>query len=107
MTRLIDTLTEVELSSKVMRLYSGSLCNLRQGLEALFAKEPHWSAGLDPKDDQSWVLCYLSDDSPVDRRRCAWVMRHNGSVYMTSRLNGCWKYATPVDLNVRFRKGDE
>lgn len=46
MTRLIDMMTEVELSSKVLELFSGSPClekgwkrtsDLKQGLEALFA----------------------------------------------------------------------
>tara|TARA_R110000744_G_scaffold298610_1_gene408200 strand:+ start:161 stop:502 length:342 start_codon:yes stop_codon:yes gene_type:complete len=113
MTRLIDTMTGAEVRGRLSPFFDGTCCYedldawLTEELENLFAEEPQWFDKLDPTDDQSWVLCYLSDDSPEDRRRCAWVMRHNGCVYMTSRLNGCWKYATPVDLNVRFRKGDD
>ena len=107
MNRLIDTMTEAELSSKVQLLEAaGSLCNLKQELERLFAEEPHWSDNLDPKDDQSWVFCFVSDESPEETSMATWIARVTCDGYRSS--GGCaWKYATPVNLNVRFKEGDK
>ena len=109
MNRLIDTMTEVELSRRVLELYSGSLNNVRQDLEALFAPIPCWSDNLEEEDNQTWVLCFVSDDSAKDTRDARWI---------TSKVFGevgpvqdstyeVWKYTTPVDLNLRYTKGED
>lgn len=114
MNRLIDMMTEVELSSKVLELYSGSPClekgwkrtnDLKQGLEALFAPAPHWSDNLEEEDTQTWVLCFVSDESAEDTCHVDWVTWKKPAYYQDCHLVE-WRYATPVDLNVRFKKGD-
>ena len=117
MNRLIDMMTDVELSSKVLELFSGSPClekgwkrtsDLKQGLEALFAPIPHWSDSLGKEDNQTWEFCFVSDHYPADTRQAKWIAR-------AADLNGgyrdcvgvLWKYATPVDLGLRYNRGDE
>jgi hypothetical protein len=82
-----------------------------EDLENLFAEEePHWSDGLDPEDNQTWVLCYLSDASAEETWHVDWVASVSDDYYWSvAKINDCdcWKYATPVDLNVRFKKGEE
>ena len=125
MTRLIDTMTEEELSHTVIQFYSSSLRDLRHGLEILFAKEPHWSDGLDPDDDQTWVLCFVSDDAPDCTFRTAWINQFEKGIFwglgrydlvtwayvtpvdLTVRFNKGGKYATPVDLNLRYNYGED
>ena len=115
MNRLIDMMTDVELSSKVLELFSGSPClekgwkrtsDLKQGLEALFAPIPCWSDNLDPEDKQTWVLCFVSDDSAKDTRHVEWVSHVEDHRSVTIQYDN-WKYATPVDLDLRYTKGDE
>ena len=112
MTRLIDTMTGAEVRGRLSPFFDGT-CRLdawlTEELENLFAIEPHWSDGLDELDTQTWVLCFVSDDSPEDNLRCAWVQRkaHIGTAYRAYSWAGAWKYATPVDLNVRFKEGEE
>ena len=81
---------------------------VRQELERLFAEEPQWFDNLDPDDNQTWVLCFVSDDSPEETWLSAWVINvfEDGYAVPQRRLHR-WKYATPVDLNVRFKKGEE
>mgnify|MGYP003631992011 CR=1 FL=1 len=112
MTRLIDTMTGAEVRGRLSPFFDGTCCYedrdawLTEELENLFAKEPHWSDGLSLVDNQSWVLCFVSDDSPEETRIATWIARANCAGYRC--CNGCaWKYATPVDLNVRFKKGEE
>tara|TARA_R110001599_G_scaffold89921_2_gene237656 strand:+ start:258 stop:578 length:321 start_codon:yes stop_codon:yes gene_type:complete len=106
MTRLIDTMTEGELSRKVETLYFSSInnLNLRQELEKLFAPVPHWSDNLDASDSSTWVLCWVSDKSASSTCQAKWVYKVN---YDGSYGNLFHKYATPVDLNLRYQEGDE
>ena len=114
MTRLIDTMNADELSAFLDNIAAteGAPCpfsdvEVRQELERLFAEEPHWSDSLSIVDNQSWVLCYLSDDSPEETWHVDWVGSVTHGWYISvAYKNDCdsWKYATPVDLNVRFRK---
>jgi hypothetical protein len=113
MTRLIDTMNANELNA-----YLGDVgttqhwlpyksdAEVRQKLERLFAKEPHWSDSLDPDNNQTWVLCFVSDDSPEETWLSAWVINVCGDGYVVPLRRDRWKYATPVDLNLRFKKGD-
>ena len=109
MTRLIDTMTGAEVRGRLSPFFDGT-CRLdawlTEELENLFAIEPHWSDNLDPKDDQTWVFCFISDDSREDTSIAAWIARANCAGYR-DRHNQAWKYATPVDLNVRFKEGDD
>ena len=67
-------------------------------------KEPYWSDNLDPKDDQTWVLCFVSDHSPEETSLGAkWINRVSKGGYIGHGRE--WKYATPVDLNLRFKEG--
>ena len=114
MNRLIDTMTEVELSRRVLELYSGSLNNVRQDLEALFAPIPCWSDNLDgtvleEEDNQTWALCFVSDDSAKDTRDARWItskVYKNGSTLKDSTYEP-WEYATPVDLDLRYNNGED
>ena len=113
MTRLIDTMTGAEVRGRLSPFFDGTCCYedldawLTEELENLFAEEPHWSDGLDPDDDQTWVLCYLSDGSPEDTRHVDWVTQKDQVYYQKN--HGLylfeWKYATPVDLNIRYKEG--
>jgi|TARA_R110000787_G_scaffold579_3_gene2073 hypothetical protein len=107
MTRLIDKMDADILKEFLdsFNYYNLSDAEVRQHLERLFAIELHWSAGLDPKDDQSWVFCFVSDKSPEDTSIAAWIAQANCVGYRC-RHNHAWKYAMPIDLNVRFKEGD-
>jgi hypothetical protein len=113
MARLIDTMDAYELNCYLDEsLTAYLLCpdgldaEARQQLERLFAKEPHWSDSLDPDNNQTWVLCFVSDDSPEETWLSAWVINVCGDGYVVPLRRDRWKYATPVDLNLRFKKGD-
>ena len=116
MNRLIDTMTEAELRSKVLEICSGSNISdwvhidaLKQELEKLFAPAPHWSDNLEEGDSQTWVLCFVSDDSTKDTRDARWItskVYKRGSTLKDSTYEP-WKYATPIDLDLRYNRGDE
>tara|TARA_R110000796_G_scaffold162933_1_gene279882 strand:+ start:112 stop:414 length:303 start_codon:yes stop_codon:yes gene_type:complete len=74
-------------------------------IETLFANEPHWSEDLDPEDDQTWVFCFVSDDSPEDTRHPLWVRQLSKGGYVGHGRD--WKYATPFDLSLRYTKGEK
>jgi len=119
MNRLIDTMTGAEVRGRLSPFFDGTCCYedldawLTEELENLVAEEPHWSDNLDPQDDQTWVFCFVSDDSPKDMRYAEWISllsiygyrgpRGRSWKYATGRS---WKYATPVDLNLRYGSGD-
>ena len=104
MSRVIDTMTEVELSSKVEKLYFGSINNLRQELEKLFKPVPHWSDNLDASDSSTWVLCWVSDKSASSTCQAKWIYKVNSDGSYGALYH---KYATPVDLNLRYKEGEE
>ena len=108
MTRLIDTLDADELDRFMYDtfgvLYDG--IDIRQELENLFKPVPHWSDNLNAEDKQTWVLCCLSDESPELTGTVDWVTQCNSREYVTIQYDS-WKYATPVDLNLRYYNGEE
>ena len=114
MSRLIDTLTDAEVRGRLSPFFDVTFHDkvrgawLTEELENLFAEEPHWSDNLDPADNQTWVLCYLSDDSAEETWNVEWVYSRTlyGEGYRDCE-GGEWKYATPVDLNVRYKRGEE
>tara|TARA_R110000787_G_scaffold164052_2_gene277154 strand:+ start:1004 stop:1345 length:342 start_codon:yes stop_codon:yes gene_type:complete len=113
MNRLIDMMTDVELSSKVLELFSGSPClekgwkrtsDLKQGLEALFKPAPNWSDNLEVSDSSTWVLCWVSDKSASSTSQAKWIHKVNSDGSYGALYH---KYATPVDLNLRYKRGDD
>ena len=107
MTRLIDTMDKSEILG-FLRFLGRSGLNARElerELEALFAHEPHWSDGLNPEDNQTWVFCFVSDDSREDTRYPLWVRQLSKGGYRGHGQD--WKYATPVDLSLRYTKGEK
>ena len=107
MSRWIDTLTDLDITNLVEHLadVNVSVEEVKQELEKLFAPAPHWSDNLDPLDNQTWVLCWLSEDTPKETRHVDWVSHVNDHRYASSFIN--WKYATPVDLDLRYTKGED
>mgnify|MGYP006083791553 FL=1 len=106
MSRLIDTMDKSAIQG-FLGVLSRSGFNARElerELGALFANEPHWGDNLDLEDDQTWVLCFVSDDSPEDTRYPRWVRKISKGGYIDYHGNE-WKYATPVDLSLRYTKG--
>ena len=105
MNRLIDTMTDAAIDEYISYLsyVNQRLDSPRQKLEKLFAPEPHWSDSLDAEDNQTWVLCFVSEDTPKETRHVGWVSHVHHQGYAVNSFS--WKYATPVDLNVRYTKG--
>ena len=104
MNRLIDTMTEVELNRRVLEIYVGSPGNFRQELEKLFAPVPHWSDNLDAEDNQTWVLCFVSNASARYTWHTCWICKVNSDgSYRPSTAKTDWLYATPIDLNLRYK----
>ena len=111
MNRLIDTMGYDELSTFIDYVASipSSFLNeleVRRELETLFAPVPHWSDNLDPLDNQTWVLCWLSDDTPKETRHVDWVSWKTPAYYQACHRDE-WRYATPVDLDLRYAKGED
>ena len=108
MTRLIDTLTDLEITNLVEYLADVNVRVVEaiDALENLFKPVPHWSDSLRPDDDQTWVLCFVSDHSPEETSwGTKWINRVSKGGYIGHGRE--WKYATPVDLNLRYKKGEE
>ena len=110
MSRLIDTMDFDDLGTFIDYLASAEAdldeSEMRQELEKLFAPAPHWSDSLRPDDDQTWVLCFVSDHSPEETSLGAkWINRVSKGGYIGHGRE--WKYATPVDLNLRYKQGEE
>ena len=105
--RLIDTMTSVEVFTRLRSLLSdpGSfeISDLEDEIEKLFAEEPHWYAGLSLVDNQTWVFCFVSDDSPKERRYAEWISEVLDDGYRGPE-GLAWTHATPVDLNMRYKK---
>ena len=107
MSRLIDTMDFDELSTFIDYLASAEADldepEMRQELEKLFAPEPHWSDSLDAEDNQTWVLCFVSDESLDISVNAEWVFHVNDQGYRSLQYR--WKYATPIDFNLRYNRG--
>ena len=111
MKRLID-----DMSATVARLYrlkgergfrEGDLVGFEHDVDAcieeLYAPMPEWKDKLDPDDPDTWVLCFVSDYSATSRECAVWVTHCEIGPYpFTTVPCGLYKYATPVDLNIRY-----
>lgn len=73
-------------------------------LEKLYTPIPKWNKKLNPEDSDTWVLCFVSDYSPTSRECALWVTRCEVGPYpFTTIPCELYKYATPVDLDIRYR----
>ena len=111
MSRLIDTMGYDELGTFIDYLASAEADldepEMRQELEKLFAPAPpHWSENLTLTDDQTWVFCFVSDSSTEDTRYAEWIELVSTYGYRAPRGRS-WKYATPVDLGLRYNNGED
>ena len=105
MNRWIDTLTDLDITNLVEHLadVNVSVEEVKQELEKLFVPVPHWSDNLDVYDSSTWVLCWVSDKSASATSQAKWVYKVNSD----GSYGGNWhKYATPVDLNLRYNNGE-
>ena len=110
MNRLIDTMDFDDLGTFIDYLASSEAdldeSEMRQELEKLFAPEPKWSDSLEEEDNQTWVFCFVSDDSAKDRRYAEWIAEVLDDGYRGPE-GLVWTHATPVDLNLRYNMGGE
>ena len=110
MTRLIDTMTDVEIHRKLSPLFSDTFFYeddatlLTEELENLFKPVPHWTDNLDVSDSSTWVLCWVSDKSASSTCQAKWIYKVNSDGSYGALYH---KYATPVDLNLRYKEGEE
>ena len=110
MNRLIDTMTPIEVHSRLSPFFSDTFFYedapilLAQELEKLFAPAPHWSDSLDVSDSSTWVLCWVSDKSAISTSQAKWIYKVNSDGSYGALYH---KYATPVDLNLRYKEGEE
>ena len=112
MNRLIDTMDFDDLGTFIDYLASAEADldepEIRQELEKLFAPEPHWSDNLEPEDDQTWVLCFVSNASASCTWHTCWIYKVNSDgSYAPSTYENGFLYATPVDLGLRYGNGEE
>ena len=82
---------------------------MRQELEALFAPLPCWSDNLEEEDNQTWVLCFVSNASASCTWHTCWIYKVNsdGSYRSYSSDKKGFLYATPIDLNLRYGNGKD
>ena len=134
MNRLIDTMTDVEIRRKLSPLFSdtffyendatllteelknlfkedeateaykrlGWSSEVKAELENLFKPVPHWSDNLDVSDPSTWVLCWVSDRSASSTSQAKWIYKVNSDGSYGALYH---KYATPIDLNLRYEEG--
>ena len=112
MTRLIDTMDYDDLGMLIDHLASSehdlNELEMREELEKLFKPAPHWSDNLNHYKEQTWVLCWLSNECPKETRYVGWVSHVNDHRYEMGAVNSySWRYATPVDLNLRYGNGED
>ena len=72
-------------------------------IEELYAPIPEWYDKIDPDNSDTWVLCFVNDTFVNSRISPAWVTRCECGPYpFTTIHSGLYKYATPVDLSIRY-----
>ena len=109
MTRLIDTMDAHALETwvydtLVINMSLDDDLDIRQELENLFKPVPHWSDNLDVSDPSTWVLCWVSDRSASSTSQAKWIYKVNSDGSYGALYH---KYATPIDLNLRYKEGEE
>ena len=104
MKRLIDDKdATVERLGEVFGRVSLGDKRFRRCIEELYAPIPDWKDRLDPADNKTWVLCFVSDYSSTARECVAWVAHFEpDDCPFTSGFGRKYKYATPVDLSIKY-----
>ena len=104
MKRLIDDKeATVERLGEVFGRVALGDKRFRRCIEELYAPIPEWKDKLDPDDPDTWVLCFVDDVFDNSRNFPAWVKRCECGPYpFTTLHNGLYKYATPIDLSIRY-----
>ena len=103
MKRLIDD--KEATVARILELYklANSAGMFNRLIEELYAPIPEWKDKLDPNDSDTWVLCFVSDYDSTSRECAVWVTRCESGPYpFTTVPCGLYKYATPVDLSIRY-----
>ena len=92
-----------ELETKYKEL-GAEIQRLRKQPEGVWEpKMSEWQDTLDPYDSETWVLCFVSDYSSTARECVAWVAHFESGPYpFGSGFGRKYKYAKPVDLNIRY-----
>lgn len=108
MKRLIDDMTAEEIE----RYYMISIMGLSDCLKELCKPINDWYENLDSEDNQTWVLCYVSYDNPYECDDAVWIGKYKKDDVYPFGLAGSWKkqffrYATPVDLNIRYKENQK
>jgi hypothetical protein len=112
MKRLIDDMSAQDILDY---WYSNDINDdLFQCLDKLCAPIPEWYDKLDPDDDDTWVLCFVDDYDPTNTSVAVWIDSYNvdretfhfGVTPDQPFGVDTYTYATPVDLNIRY-KGKE
>ena len=106
MTRLIDTMTNEKAHDLVEYLADVNVRVVEaiDVLENLFKPAPHWTDNLDVIDSSTWVLCWVSDKSASSTCQASWIYEVNSDGSYGALYH---KYATPIDLNLRYKEGEE
>ena len=104
MNRLIDTMTNEKAHDLVEYLADVNVRAVEaiDVLENLFKPAPHWTDNLDVSDSSTWVLCFVSDKSASSTSQAKWIYKVNSDGSYGALYH---KYATPVDLNLRYKEG--
>tara|TARA_B110000902_G_scaffold105887_1_gene125266 strand:- start:1401 stop:1718 length:318 start_codon:yes stop_codon:yes gene_type:complete len=103
MKRLIDD--KEATVARILELYklANSAGMFNRLIEELYAPIPEWKDKLNPDDSETWVLCFVNDTFVNSRTSPAWVTRCDCGPYpFTTLHSGLYKYATPVDLSIRY-----
>mgnify|MGYP003666911472 FL=1 len=109
MARLIDD--KEATVARILELYklANSAGMFNRLIEELYAPIPEWKDKIDPADSETWVLCYVTDNGSSSRHYAVWVSGcDTTSPYPFTAVpcglyKSClYKYATPVDLSIRY-----
>lgn len=81
-------------------------------IEKLYAPLPEWYETIDIHNDQTWILCYVSRSDSTRRDSIVWVCGVLGqqacpfqiATEHPDRQENTYMYATPVDLNLRYKR---
>ena len=99
MKRLIDDMSAADMKLSWARWGNG----IDAWCEALCNPVLEWKDKIDPTDLDTWVLCFVTDNGSTSRHNVVWVQRYKASTYPFSCVQGgIHKYATPVDLSIRY-----
>tara|TARA_R110000851_G_scaffold11492_2_gene40280 strand:+ start:879 stop:1199 length:321 start_codon:yes stop_codon:yes gene_type:complete len=103
MKRLIDDKETIVAMRLELYKLANSEVMFNRLIEELYAPIAEWYDKLDPEDNKTWVLCFVSDSSPTSREYAEWVASCVSGPYpFICGFGHEYKYATPVDLSIRY-----